>query len=417
MPRRPSVFRDVFDTELGRALTASTAWRLERRAFASLRPASSVWQTTSQYEQSKRDYISGVACSPDGALAAVVSMSGNVQVHEPLDGVESFRLAVRAPGASAAVWAESDKLYIALPGRTHVHRYDLESCSESRPSQVIKLPDTPPGVGPGIGDLVSLSPHILAATTPAGVGYIMDDRLRQSATASVNILPPYGPGGAAPPIAGLGDVIAVGAHGSVFVHDVRRLPPASYHSTRTHTLGSSAQHQSALARVRVIEGPGEFASLHLMSESLGTVAFQLASGHVGCTDLLVGGARVRLERALPGAGASSNGATELQAYGSYARASAVDNRSWWVRRRRGCLAESSAPGGGSLFLAPLVHDAGVRIVSLNGGGRLEACVIETPAAVASVAAMAQYGGCASMVVGYSTLRADYLRSVPIPKRN
>ena len=414
---RKAIFREVFNADLGHELSSGVCWSLERRAIRCYRPARSLWNIPGVEEQDnhKHNHIIGVYPSGDGVLTAAVGSNGTVRVHEPGDVEDSYRLELKLPDSIAATWGHDDRLYIALAYRPKIWRFDLESCETHKPSQQLVLPEHNIGsAASGLSDMTLLGKHILAVTMTNGMAFVLDERLKRSAVLAVRVS--QNSGTSKPPaITATNPFLITGARGCISVFDIRRLPPATYGNVLTHmrTLGgggasAATTSTSAISTTPITMSGADFGTIHLAPGSTSTIAFQLASGHIGVADLLGSGrnAKVKIESATPRM-TSAAVSTELMDYGATYSRVAMD--AWWVHRRR-CTITAAPHGIGWRFYAPLVHGSGFRVMAINGSTPTKVHTVKTAERVTSVSALGQYGGCASLAVGYSRLGVDLYQS-------
>jgi len=302
-------------------------------------------------------------------------------------------------------------------------------------------------------DIITLAPHVLAATTSQGWAIVLDERQKRCAVGGMQVSQHTGSSSRPPPITGTYPFIIVGTHGHLALYDMRKFPAVTYTNncffssspTTTRTFGGTTSRLSnAVSRktpdflrgahtsVRVLDNGnglrgGDFDTVHVAPGSRTTVAFQLSSGHVGISDLLrqgTNGVRVKVESAVAKRPAAvrtityPSGATraayasvegDLVEYGATMRTNSNNVADmWWVTRRRASLLSPDNYNGGTWrFYAPLVHRAGFRVLSLHPDLKTEVVGVKTGGKpVACVKALYAPGGTPAVAVGYTHLQAE-----------
>lgn len=422
-PRRQATtkFREILNTPARGAISQLVSWSFERQSLYQLRWASSLWEPAGPEwdvhdERLKRNHMVALSPSEDHQLLAAASAYSGVQVHEPLDpSGDTLRVWLRTPCASHAAWTVPDShgegLYVAQAYTPTVWRFNLESCAEDRPSQILQLPtDNSAGRPAHVVELSPISQHIVAAATSDGAVYMLDDRLERPAISSVHT---HASGRAGAAISVHSALLYVGAAGSVSVYDRRKLPRPrgrgvlSFGASCAET---GVRMEGPLASTRVANGSAPFAALRCVPGPGTVVAYQMDDGSVGYADLL-GGKDARKQLCAEVCDPSQRGGSPMGELRSYGSLMSQNRGTWWVHRHRGCLIPAQC-GSGWRFFAPLVHGSGFRAVGIRPGKEPEIVCVRTPRPVACVSPMPENGGCQRILVGYASVKVDLFMSKP-----
>lgn len=372
--------------EVGFRPPANRLWFYESRALDLLSPlaAARVLSPSTLTDARARapahvryPYVTTIAPSADGALLAVTTSDGRVEVHQPaavnaaLAGAErvarpegeageeaeevvrypspdSLRLSIvladLSVRAADMVWEpRADVVVLGLGDRSALWTFDIETCREDVPCHVRKLSAISGGVDHSVTDLAVVK----------GVGCVVaacrDKRIYMS---DVRVRKPVGVfdvAAADNAVAAAEPLVVVCGGGLVKVFDVRMVGK-----------GGMGGRERAVKEVRVPGADGFGFAEAVMGGS--RVVVQDLKGNVGLVNMITGGVEISSEPEpdRPKEVMAGTGLFELGAIEQHRR-----SFPWYIQRRRGVVFPGPMGQGGWRAVVPCVGRRAVRVVPLG----------------------------------------------------
>lgn len=346
MRHRSAQGRALHELQLGIPLPSVFTFRAELSSLAHLHPKKSL-QTS--FTPSRNAYISQIAPSPDGALLAIASTDGRVEIHEPADDA-TLRLTLlpsQSSKLSSCAWrtqSDSDGVFLTL--YRDVCFYDLNTCRVDRPSRKFSVPH---GI---ISEIAAVNEHSFAVSATNSL-LLFDARLRSRSACVAKIHTKLHDA-----VITAHDLCVYGAEsGCILLWDRRKLAVSNKSPT------AMEKKQTAEVANRTVARGGRFDMLRVLPESAqGVVAYQMGDGSVGYADVVGEGGEAIPERR-PEVRVGNSKGPELDDFGTYATGL---NYPWYVNRRRGAIFAAGFRRGWRMVV-PTVHKSGYRVVGFGGG--------------------------------------------------
>ncbi|PXF45236.1 hypothetical protein BWQ96_05002 [Gracilariopsis chorda] len=355
--------------ELGEPLSNKVTLRIELKCLAHLRMQNKWTTRFVPITPATRDYIVQVSPSQDGALLAVASSNGRIEIHEPEDS-DSMRLSLFSSAWSriaACTFSRSphDTILVAHENG-NVHLYDLNTCENSTATRAFKQE----AAKRHVSDILSLDKNVFAVARDDFV-FLYDSRLRSSAacTAQTRV-------GKDAAFVGEDLELYVASQGVISLYDRRRLRAPS-------KLISMERKESPCVLRREISESGRLNMLRMLPGApQGHLFYHAVNGTTGHVDILGSGQEhIKVSRQVerPPLPAPNPDDPGLQEYGTLEQSFSLQiygtqeqslEPSWYVRRRLGDVVRA-AHGSGWIAIFPHLYKPAFEVVLFGHGSAMQ----------------------------------------------